>query len=287
MIRIIPRKEIDVTKYQKCLEDSDYPNIYANSWWLDIVHPEWELVCKNDYESVMPLTQKRRFFQKKLVQPIFTQQLGIFCNPEYLFSISKEYIHFLKKKNIEGYQQWNDQQIEIRHDHEEVGVRNNYILELQEGRDQFYRSSHKRSIKKAIKAKTELRAISIKEFLTFFKSHNPYFNQDILPHFRKFTQLIEYAYNNKHGIPTATFIDGEMTACIFWGIQESRAYYLFPAVNKRGKESGSTHYLIDQVQELIPEAKIIDFEGSDVEGVAHFIQGFGAMLQPYPTIKIS
>ena len=50
---------IDKKHWDDCISKSFNGNVYAWSWYLDIVHPKWEALVENDYERVMALPSLR------------------------------------------------------------------------------------------------------------------------------------------------------------------------------------------------------------------------------------
>ncbi|MDA9093212.1 hypothetical protein N9J92_05085, partial [Polaribacter sp.] len=68
MIHIIERKDLDVDKYDACIADSVQSRIYAFSWYLDVVTDNWDILILNDYEAVMPLPWKQKYFLKYITQ---------------------------------------------------------------------------------------------------------------------------------------------------------------------------------------------------------------------------
>ena len=78
MIHYLKRKDIDIVKYNTCIEASINTRIYAYSWYLDIVATNWDILVLNDYEAVMPLPWRQKYFIKYMYPPAWTQQLGVF-----------------------------------------------------------------------------------------------------------------------------------------------------------------------------------------------------------------
>lgn len=64
--------------YDKCISTSPNGLIYALSWYLDIICPDWEILATEDHSTVMPLPVKRSLGRKILRQPDYAWQLGIF-----------------------------------------------------------------------------------------------------------------------------------------------------------------------------------------------------------------
>jgi len=65
-----------------------------------------------------------------------------------------------------------------------------------------------------------------------------------------------------------------------------RITYLLPVSNSEGKNSSAMFLLIDSIlQKEAGKEKILDFEGSRIEGVARLYRGFGAKFHPYYILK--
>src|SRR3990172_7490113 len=80
MITYLKHSEIDKPKWDKCIQNSSNGLIYAYSWYLDFVSPNWQALVRGDYEYVMPLTCKKKYGINYLHQPFFAQQLGVFSS---------------------------------------------------------------------------------------------------------------------------------------------------------------------------------------------------------------
>jgi hypothetical protein len=85
--------------YDNCINNSPNGLIYAQSWYLNIVSPEWEILAAEDHSAVMPLPLIKSLGRKIIRQPDFAWQLGIFStqvpSPEiirhFIQSIPKSY----------------------------------------------------------------------------------------------------------------------------------------------------------------------------------------------------
>ena len=77
-IKYLKHNQIDKQKWDSAIENAENGLVYALSWYLDIVSPNWDALVVGDYEQVMPVTHKRKYGIKYLIQPPFCQQLGFF-----------------------------------------------------------------------------------------------------------------------------------------------------------------------------------------------------------------
>jgi hypothetical protein len=77
-------------------------------------------------------------------------------------------------------------------------------------------------------------------------------------------------------------------AAALFGQDKYFHYYLAPALNEEGRESRAMFYLIDRYIHLNAGIQLtLDFEGSDIETVARFYQGFGAAPSTYSSLRIN
>jgi hypothetical protein len=66
--------------YDNCIKAAPAGLIYSLSWYMNIVCPDWEILCTEDHSAVMPLPVSRSLGRKVLRQPEFAWQLGIFSS---------------------------------------------------------------------------------------------------------------------------------------------------------------------------------------------------------------
>jgi hypothetical protein len=98
MIKYLTNENIDRRKWDECIARSFNGIVYAYSWYLDIVSPEWEALVKDDYKSVMPLTWRKKYGIGYLYQPFFTQQLGVFSVEKSDADLVKKFLEAIPKQ---------------------------------------------------------------------------------------------------------------------------------------------------------------------------------------------
>ncbi len=99
-IKYIKNKNIDRLQYDRTLQRSFNVNIFAYSWYLDLVCDDWDLLADEDYETVCPLPLTRRLGFPVVHQPEYAPFLGVY-SPKHL--PTEKVSHFLKsipQKNI-------------------------------------------------------------------------------------------------------------------------------------------------------------------------------------------
>jgi hypothetical protein len=79
VIRILERNKLDVERWNQCVQRSAKSDVYALSWFLDIVLPSWKGAVYGDYEFVMPLYRKHKWGIVPVFKtPYFIKELAIY-----------------------------------------------------------------------------------------------------------------------------------------------------------------------------------------------------------------
>ena len=284
-MRWIKRKDINDEAWNRCVNASLNPKIYGLTWWLDAVCDHWEGLVVNDYDAVVPVPIKNYWLFKRVNQPPFTQQLGLFTSQLNSHEWCIEAMDALRKRFGHGALQWNEGQLDMIHATDIFFQRTNYILHLSDRKASDYRKSHLRNLKKAEKAGCRIREVSLKDYISFFKNHNPVYERDFSRHSAKWEELIKKGLSEGQARVLGVFLREELLAAVYWGHYDHRLYYLFPAVSQEGRKLGANIFMVHYAPDHFRDVEVIDFEGSEIEGIAHFMLGFNALLHPYPVMK--
>jgi hypothetical protein len=71
-------------------------------------------------------------------------------------------------------------------------------------------------------------------------------------------------------------------------IHKSRIIYILGGASDKGRELRSMYSLFDTlIKEYAEKDMLLDFEGSEIPGIARFFKGFGAHKQPYFKLHIN
>ncbi len=81
-IKFLENEKIDKAKWDECITNAYNSLIYARSFYLDAISPGWHGITNENYDWVLPITSKRKYWISYLYQPNFTQQLGVFYKKE-------------------------------------------------------------------------------------------------------------------------------------------------------------------------------------------------------------
>ena len=284
-IKYLKHNEIDFEKWDSCINNSINHLVYAESWYLDIVcDSSWDALVLEDYKAVMPLSLKSKIGLHYVQQPVWTQQLGVFSPQLITEKIVFNFIKAVPKKFkvISSNLNYNNKCSKLQ-----LMAKHNLVLNLNSVYDELkisYSSNTKRNINKAAKNNVQINFNYIDSFMEFIKSTL----EEPLPenHITILNQIIDKSlFNNKGFIVTALQNDNVIAACFILKTSK-RLIYRVARSNKIGKESKAMFLIVDELVKKYSNTNyILDFEGSEIEGVARFYKGFGAINEPYYYLK--
>lgn len=288
-IRLVKHAQIDREKWDHCLSRSLLSLVYAQSWYLDLVSPGWDALIMGDYEYVMPLTISRKLGIKFLLQPIFAQQHGIFPEPDS--AIQNRFMNLIRDHFSYVAIQLNSENTAPFPEDFVASQRQNFILNLDSGYEILkarYSKHCRRQIKKAENEKVfVMKGISVKEYIDLKTIAND--NQLPEKSMKTLKQLIAFGNTSGKGTIYAAYTrDNSLCAAAFFLHWGNRVVYLNAVSNAEGKNTSAMYLIVDQfIQEQANSGITLDFEGSSIPGIARFYQGFGAVLEPYFSVKLN
>ena len=291
MIKYLKHSDIDKAKWDLCVGQSVNGLIYAYSWYLDIVSPNWEALVLDDYEAIFPLTQRKKFISY-LYQPFFTQQLGLFYKNKFHQGMLDEFVSLIPK-----HFKFVDIQLnEANHLDElkwKVKKRKNFVLDLNKPfavLSKNYNEGAKRNLKKSLKNSLELKSIEGDEAINFYIKHKGDVTFGVSDaDYTRLKLLIKEA--EKHHVVLCKGVysaENELLATAVFFISPHRILFLNNSSSPKGKSMYAMHFLVNNIiQYFENQLMLLDFEGSDMQGIAQFNKGFGAIKQPYQRLKIN
>ncbi|HUB62026.1 MAG TPA: hypothetical protein VL978_15030 [Puia sp.] len=278
------RHEIDTTRWDRCIEASVSPMIYGSSFYLDTMAAgKWDALMLDDYRAVMPLTWRSKFGIRYLYQPAFTQQTGIF-SPEAAGPALVE--TFLRQ--LESRFRFAEIFLNYANPHPALSPRTNFILHLGLPYEQIS-GRYRKDLARNLRLSGRRRLTYIKDFDLHTALHDfrheyalrlPSVKGEDYLHFetlclrlREKDQLLTRAVLNEKQQP--------LCSAVF--LRDARRFYLVHSTTlPAGRAAEANHFLLDRfIREWAGFPMILDFEGSDHPGIAHFYRNFGATDQPY------
>ena len=289
MIKYLKHSDIDKFKWDKCIEESRNPLVYACSWYLDIVSPRWEALVDADYQTVMPLPVKKRLGLPYLVQPVFTQQLGVFSAKEITSDDIHDFLNHIPQKFFR--QIFNLNSANMLPQMAGVTDRMNFELDLNQKYSfiyQGYNENTQRNCKKGISKGILVEPSNdISLFIRLYEKYakkKP--NRFTLEKLRK---VIAYAIDNQKGeIVFACENANTAISGAFFLKDLGRIIYMTSFSTAKGQKNSAMFLIMDEmIRKNAMKSIIFDFEGSMIPGVARFFAGFGAEKKVYQQYRKS
>lgn len=237
----------------------------------------------------MPLPWRKKYGISYLYQPALTAQLGLFGNhlssnllENFLQSIPQkfQYLDFpLNYKNV----------FAVKFP---LFLRMNYILDLNRDYEEIYKNytqNLKPVLKKGAKFKDNIKTnIPIEEIISISKKQlkNISITEQDYASCKELFHLFKETGNAK----TYGFFSHEdkLLASAIFLFSHNRAYYVLAGNDVEGRKVNASSLVIDAfIKDHSRKQMILDFEGSDIPGIAFFFRNFGASEEKYPAIKIN
>lgn len=282
---------IDKRRWDDCIAKSFNGSVYAWSWYLDIVHPDWEALIENDYERVMPLTPSRKFLLSYMFQPFFVQQLGVYSQSTLNADDVERFVRAIPAKyKIVRYRLNEFNKVDY-----ELGIyepHRNVVLDLiydYQSLCNNYNNNTKRNLIKANSAGLTIdKDVKAETIIKLFAENR---GRDVEhwkeKEYKRLLDLVDTAiYHECCFVCGVNDIEGRTIAGGIFMCSHDRIIFLFSGSDESYKNKHALTFLLDNMIREFSESKyIFDFEGSDNDGLFRFYKGFGGKEVYYPEVK--
>jgi len=283
MIKYLEYTDIDIGKWDHCIDLSINGIIYPYSFYLDQVCPGWSALILDDYQAVMPLPGKTKMGINYIMQPPFVQQLGVFSPHPVTEEVMKEFLDSIPLKYL--YLNVNLNTFNPLH----AGFQNNtskgitYELDLIEPYEQLktrYSAQTQRNLKKAqrenlfiVKNNDPLPVIDA------FKNNKGKETGNFTPkHYKMFKNLVfSLIYKGMAEVYSAFDNNNSFCAGIIFFTSHKKSVLIFSGSMAVARKNGAMTAILDHfIRENAENHLILDFEGSTDKNLARFYAGFGS-----------
>lgn len=285
-IRLIPRNEISVEKWQLLEQDAEYP-IFSSIWYLDAVSPEWQAFVLNDYELVLPILFKKKFGIKYALHPLLVRSFEILGESnakksQFLKMILSQFDFY--SINLKDISDSNLNQVYIENrSFQFLSFEENLVKTISN-----FSENTRRKIKQFENSNAKIEEISDSNQLSeLFRqekgSQFGNFNRDT---YLKLDNLVELSRKLKIGYLFATKTENEILSLGFFILYNKHLLYVKGVVTENGKKIGAMQAIFNFViSKFHDQAKGLDFGGSNEVGLANFNKRFGAEDRNYVVLK--
>jgi hypothetical protein len=291
MITYIKRKDLEVEKYDACIENSLQSRVYAFSWYLDIVADNWDVLVLDDYKAVMPIPWKKKYFIRYVHPPLWLLELGVFSldaniNFQIFFKTLFRAFRFVESRL--------NTDMKIDADSVFLEPKEMQVLSLEQGYDAVfnnYRKDRKKDLAKANKLDlTEKWKDSAVNLITLFKNNvgkrTPNIQESDYIILKKLMticiekrvgEVLSIYDNENHIVASGFFLKHKKTVTI-----------LVSSTDFKNRKNGANTFLIDKaIQEYEKDFDIFNFGGSSMQSIAKYFLSFGGNSLNYQQIKLN
>jgi len=239
----------------------------------------------------MPITRKKKYGISYIIQPNFTQQLGISYTEPLTLEETNQFFSLIPEKFRYVNITIQEPAHPVQHGFN-FHLRMNYVLDLSP--DYIYLLSNyhrncRRNLQKAIHAGLILKDSLLPTVFASFVQKNlegqlTKSRGNIFPVLRPL--IAESLSHNCSEIMGVYKPGGEMVAAGWFVFSNKRCLFMVCASTPEGKKNQSMYLLVDHViRSKAGSGLLFDFTGSNMPGIAYFNAGFGAIKTTYLSVK--
>lgn len=305
-LKLIPRHQLDAMAWDACIAASPQRILYGYSWYLDAVlpAPDWKWVGlilpdeSGTYLAVMPVPLRRKAiagitYEWVVHQPFFCQFLDVFSPDESVDS--GPFLAFMVDQFRYGSIYSTHQQPDHKFTFKSLTT---HILDLSTGYETIFKNyahDRKANLRRARRefsnaAWTIVESTDTEPLLTLFRANHADTIEGGVANwaYAMFRKLASELSKRTLIILRYALHEGSIEAGALFVREGNRIIYLFNASSELGRKANARTLLIDQlIQEYAGKPVLFDFESPAKSSIRRFYQSFGAVEQPFWTMRWS
>jgi len=290
-LQLIGNHEINLIKWDNCINNAHNGSIYSFSWYLDIICDDWQAIIQRDYEAIMPVLVKRRAGISYVSTSPFASQLGVFSTE----IIDEKMVNNFIRKVFENYRLFTinlNKFNKIRDDLFHQYTQQTYEFDLISHYDlirENYSDRMRQELKKAVEDKvTVVPGMTPNDFIRLISGKGIISTKGLSKEqFGKLRMIIAFVL--KHGlgeIYAAYTRENNLCAAILFLKSNRKINLLFSAATDEGYENHALKVIIDEYVRKHAEKNLtINFEHLVIPDKAEVCQGFGAWPYSFTTVS--
>jgi hypothetical protein len=290
MIQYIKRKDLDIIKYNTCIENSTQSKIFGFSWYLDIVTDNWDVLVLDDYKAVMPFSWRKKIGIKYIHPPLWLLELGVFSlddkqdiNP-FLDVLYKKFKFIELRLNTKNRFLKSNNLIQNQFQYIDLNIGYESILK-------GYNRNRKREVAKANKHDLiENWNDNPEKLITIFKENiaervSGISEQD----YSNLLKIMKLSLEKRVGeLLTIYDANNKLLAAAFFLKHKNKVTQLVCASDISNRKNGVHTFFNDRaIFKYQPHFNIYNFGGSSMKNIANYYKSFGAKTEEYQQVKFN
>lgn len=291
MIKFLKNSEINFLRWDNCINNALNGNVFAYSWYLNILCDEWCGLILGNYAYVMPVIHKKIFNKNIVYSPALAPHLGIFSNNVITKNIVNQLINAIPNRyqyieiNLNKYNRFDNNTFIIK---ELKTYEIDLIPEYKRIKDK-YSAQFQQELQTALQQKiTIIKGLQPNELINFaLKPGNQSFPNLAKHEIHQLRMIIAFGIRFNLGDIYGAYDDkNNLCAACFFLKSKRKIYLMYNALNKNGKKSKALNLLIDKYIEVHAEKNLIlNLENICGNYKLEFLLGIGALELKYLNIK--
>ena len=291
-IRYLKNAAIDKDKWDECILKATNSLIYVHSFYLDnCTNHSWDALIIGDYETVMPVTFRKKYGISYLYQPAFLQQAGIFSKKEIDINVIDVFVSEIMDRFKFAEINLNYANTILKNQNIVIAEKNNFILPLKNSFTYTaanFKGDFKRNVIKAEKNKLSYQTDAFADNLielyeTLYGSRFPFVKRKDYAALKKNCSFLQ---TRNDLIVRTAHKSGEILAGIILLKDRNRLYNVASSITENGRKLSANHFLFNKViEEFSNQNLVLDLEGSDLKGIADFYTSMNPFNEKYVSIK--
>lgn len=286
-IRFLKNSEINFIRWDNCINNATNGNVFAFSWYLNIICDDWHALISGDYEYVMPLLIKTKHKQNLVYSSDIKALLGVFSKKLITKNIIDLFIQKIPnyfQKISYSVNKFNGQiSNSLRTTTYDLDLIQPYTNIRRKYSDSFQAKLHVAADKNISSVKGLMPNDLIQSSQKGGFISTPSLSNNNLTRLRKIiAHGIRYNQAEVHGVYTKHNV---LNAAVLFLKSKYKVYVLFSMINKQELNSYPIHYVIDKFIETHAEKNLtLNLDNLVLINDKDFYTGIGAQENYYNKI---
>lgn len=287
--KYLRQKDIDRVRWDAAVRADPSRLPYGLSWWLDAATAtRWDGLMADDYRLVLPLPLGRSIGRFTQVQrPAFTQQCGPFGTLHA--GDLKGLLRALPFPVLSLKMPLSERTLDLAIPHNFTRrERTNFVLPISAEYDAIQMGFHKALRRKIRRNGPAMLSPAEPAAIIELYASSAGLKAGLKPaHYRRIEAIMHAARDNEAALCCRLDDDNGYLAAGFFPFYRGRLINTFAASTPAGyRHEGMARMIVELIKKHRGPGRLLDFEGSEISGVAEFFRSFGPTTQNYTTIEM-
>ena len=283
-ITYLKNSEINFVRWDNCINNAINGNIFAYSWYLNIICEDWDALVMDDYEYVMPILHLKKFKRDIIFSSKLGIRLGIFSNKILTENIVKTFVNKIPKKYLaisiilNKFNKLSEKTSNLfTH---ELDLVQSHLKITEKYSNQFQKNIHI-AVSKRISI---VQGLTPNDLIHFAEKKESISSPNLRKaEIHKLRMIMAYGLRyNLAEMYGAYTVENNLCAVALFIKSKRKHHLIFNAINKEGLNSFALHYLIDKFIESHAEKTLtLNLENVIFRNDIDFFTGIGAHEYKY------